>query len=181
MLAKLRSPIDRKSARIRHPKNPSHLVVAFTNGIVFGLADDGEVQVMLHDDELGVATRDDDAEKRIFEFTRIWVRINMTRKVMNRNERLIIKHRQGLRGLQANVKATNETRTTGDRKGIHILELEVRLLQSFLEANRDVFAMKPTGDLRHNAAILFVDSDLRRNNVRQKFAVIGDRHRGFVA
>src|SRR5574344_41867 len=99
MLAKFRSPIDRKSARIGHPENPGHLIVAFANGIILGLADDGEIQIMLHDDELGVAARDDDAEKRIFEFTRILVRINMTRKVMNRNERLIIEHRQSLRGL----------------------------------------------------------------------------------
>ena len=91
--------VDWESAWIWEAKDSSDLVITLTNRIVFGLTDDLEVEMVFHEDELGVATADDNAEHRELEFACILVGVDVPAKVMDWDEWLIIQSSDCLRGL----------------------------------------------------------------------------------
>ena len=107
MLAKFRMLVDWESAWVREAKDPSDLVIALTDRIVFGFADNLKVEMIFHENELGVATAYDDTKHRELEFTSVFVGVDVSAKVMNWDEWFVVQSSDCLRGLQTNVEAAN--------------------------------------------------------------------------
>ena len=75
------------------------------------------------------ATGYDNAKKRELEFSDVLVGVNMPREVMDRYKGFIVKHRQGLGGLKADVQTTDKPWAARNGKGIDVLKGKLGFLQ----------------------------------------------------
>ena len=81
--------------------------------------------------------------------------------VVHRNQRLACRQCHTLGVVDADQQRTDQPWRIGHRHGVDALEGLTGVVQRLLYDGTDVFGVAPRGNLRHNAAILFVFLHLR--------------------
>ena len=116
--------------------------------------------MVLHDDKLGIATADDNGEAWENERLDIFVGINVASQMVDRDQWLIIKHRQGLCRLQSDMEGADEPGSPRDSKSIDFFEFDIGFFQGFFQNDGDVLAVQARSDFRHDTAIFLMDGHL---------------------
>ena len=97
---------------------------------------------------------------------------NVPPKVVHRNERLACSGSQPFGKAHPHQQRTDEPRSGGDRHCIDLGQREPGLGQCSLHDAADVFGVAAGGDLRHDAAVLFVFLDLGIHHRRKHGAAV---------
>ena len=171
------------AARVGKTENLGDFIKTFTNGVVAGGADDFEMIVALHVNDLGVATTDDGCEEwKLGIVATEPVGVNVRLEMMGRVERLVVKDGESAGGKGADEKTSDETRSMSDGNGVNIVNGEIGVIERFFNDGIDGFDVAAGGNFRDDAAIFGMDVDLRDDNIRQDFLSVFDNCcGGFVA
>ena len=123
----------RWATRVGKTEDFGDLIEAFADGVVSGGADNFEVIMALHVDDLSVATADDGGEK--WEFWLVAaepVGIDVRFKVMSWVERFVVDDGEGAGGKSAGEQGADEARGMSDGDGVDIVNGEVGVFESLV-------------------------------------------------
>ena len=87
-------------------------------------------------------------------------------------------HRRG----EADEQRADQSGALGDGEPVDVVQHDLRLAERLTDHGRHELEMPPRRDLRHDAAVLRVQIDLRRDDIREDLPLLGDHgRRGLVA
>ena len=103
-------------------------------------------------------------------------------QMVDRDERQPPRPGQGLCGRDPDEQGADEARSLGDGDPVDVVERGSRVFERAPHGGEQKLEMVARGDLRDDAAVPRVQLGLRRDDVREQPAVVGDeRGRGLVA
>ena len=102
--------------------------------------------------------------------------------MVDAHQRFSRRERQALHAVDAGQQRADQARALGHRQGIHFLQAHARFPQRLVHHPVAGFHMSPAGNLRHHAAVEFMQVDLAEHHVAQDLpAVFNHSRRGFIA
>jgi len=106
----------------------------------------------------------------------------MAFEVVDRDQRLVARHRQRLGGDQADHHPADQPRPGGGSDGVAIGQRQAGVAEHRFDQRRELFGMGARGDLGNHPAVGRVGGFLRGDPLRKNASVAGhQRRRGFVA
>ena len=182
-VAGLRHAVERRAARVGHAEHARHLVKALARRVIARRAEDAELRIVLHVDDHAVPAGHDETEKR-----RLQLRIgqivcrNVSPDVMHRHERHAEPQRREFREVHPDKHRADQPRRIRHGHGVDVAARKLCLLQRLIREAVDGLDVLARRDLRHHAAIQFMQLHLRGDAVRQHLAPVAhDGNRRFVA
>ncbi len=182
---------DRRTPRIRQSQQPSHLVEGLARRVVDGLAEQCIAPVVAHQDELGMSAADHEAEQRERRLRGEWlggggigqpVGIDVALDVVHANQRQVVRHGKRLRHVDAHQQRADEPRPVGDRHGVEIAPVDLRVLHGRTQGRNDPAQLLPCCHLGDDPPGGSVDRHLAGDGVRANAAAPADhRHACLVA
>lgn len=171
------------AARVGKAENFGDFVKTFAYGVVTRAADDFEMIVAFHVDNLGVTTTDNGCKKReLWIVTAEPVGVDVGFEVVSRIERLVVKDGEGAGGKGADEEAADEARSMSDGDSVDAVDSFIGVTERLFDDWIDGLDMAAGGNFWDDAAVFGVDIDLRHNNIGQDFlAVFNNCCGGFVA
>ena len=179
--------LDGGATREAEPKQARTFVKRLAGGVVQRAPEVAKAAVACHQDELGMAAGDEQAEDGKDRF--LWqigcvaqpIGVDVRLEVVDRDERTAERVGHPFGGIHAHDQCTSEPGSLGDGNGVDFLAIDACLPQSLLDHRDDGRHMASRGKLGHDAAVAFVEVELRRHNRGQNPATSGnDCRRRFV-
>ena len=170
------------SARIFQPEHARDLVERLTRGVVLRRPQQLDLVKSRHLCDRGMTAARDQANVRRFEVgKREVVGGDVSLDVIDRNQRLVQRVRERLCERHSYEQRPQKSRTVRHRHAVEFVRPHARIGERFGHDARyrhDVIARRDLGD---DAAVAFVDVDLRRDHVGEDLSAARDRARGLVA
>lgn len=178
---------DRGAARVGKAEDLGDFVEAFTDGVVAGGADDVELIMSGHVDDLGVAAGDDEGEKWeggggvrlvvVMEPVGVDVGLEMVDGVKG----FMPENGEHAGGQGADEEGTQETRGVGNGNVIDIVLSEMGVGESLVDDGKDGFEMGTGGDFGDYATISGENINLRNDDIADDYGIVAnDGGSGFV-
>src|SRR5579885_247494 len=194
LLGLARGLLDRGTAGIVQAENAGNFVESLAGCIVPCPAQQFILSVGMHQHQLAVRARDDQAEQRKCGIAGLKlpgiglgragiallaqpVGIDMRLQVVHPQERQVIGQRERLAHRQTYQQRARQTGTIGRGDGVDILPAAMRLLHRGFDNRQDRRQLLARGHLWYHAAITIVNLDLRGNDIREQIATILDDRR----
>lgn len=148
-IAGLGAASDGRSAGVRQTENLGDLVKTFADSIVASGADNFELVMSGHIENLSMAARDDEGEQgELGEGSRIEpVGIDMGFEVVDGIERLLPENGESARGERADEERAEQAWSMSDGDGVDFSFGEVGVLKCLMNNWEDGFKMRAGGDL----------------------------------
>lgn len=159
---------DGRAARIGETEDFGDFVENFADGVIVGCADNFEVVVVLHEDNLRVPTRYDESDEGEFGIlaAREPVGVDMGFQMMNGIKGLVVENSKGAGSKSADKEGAKKSRGVSYSDGVDILNFEVGLREGLIDNGEDCFDVRTSGDFGNDAAIGLVNVDLRDDDIR---------------
>ena len=160
-----------------------NLIEAFANGVIASSADNFEMIMTFHVNNLSMTARDDGGKEWKFWLVATEpVGVDVRFKMMSWIEWFVVDDGQRASGESADKEGTDEARCVGYGDSVDVVNGKVGVFERFIDDGLDGFDMGASGDFRNDASVFGMDIDLRDDNVRQNMgAVCDDGGGGFVA
>ena len=181
--------LDRGPAGVAEAEQPRSLVERLAGGIVERSPKLLIAAVRCHQEQLRVATRDQqrqDREVRLlagFCISRCQpIGIEMRFEMVDTNQRDRTRVRDRFGEIRADQQRTGQARSARHRYGVDLVESDPGLFEGFLDHRDDGRELRAGCQLGHDAAMGPMQLDLRRHDIGPDVAPIAhDRGGGFVA
>ena len=174
---------DGRATRVGEAEDFGDFVEPLADGVVAGGADDFEVIMALHVDDLGVATGDDGGEKRKFWLMAAEpVSVDVGFEVVSRIEGDIVDDGNSAGGESADKERADEAGGVSDGDGVKVFYGQVGVGESLVDDGEDGFDMATGGNFGNDATVGGMDVDLRDDNIREDgLAILNNGGGSFVA
>ena len=183
LVSRLRAPIQRRAAGIRHAKHACNLVKALPRRVVPRGAEDSKVRVAPHVDDQRVPARDDEADKgRLQIRVREVICRDVAPDVVHRHQRKAHGVSRRFREIHADQNRTDQPRRIRHSNRIQLPARKPACHERLIRQTVNCLNMLARRNFRYHAAVELVELHLRGNAIGQNFAPIAhDGNRRFIA
>ena len=174
-----------RASRIRKTEHFRTLIESLAGSIVDGLTDDLHVVVGTDENDLGVTTRNEQAEERkswMFEARTVFdkMREHMALQMVHIDEGNVKGQRQPFGKRGTDEQGAQESGSAGEGDGGNVVFRHAGTLQSGVHDRQDILLMGPAGEFRNDPSV-FLMHFLTRDDIATQHPIHDDSRRGIIA